>query len=1806
MNRTGFYKRIKKSLSILLALLVAVSLLPAGVLSFDAYAANDNIGDAQNVSGVEFKTLTDLGFSVNTDEVASQLTDGKVPASTRPFALKTIPELMVSGIGAETVIYDVTLDNILGGSVYTNADSITSPSTAIALRSSAFDPTGSGKKSHVAQVTVNNGNNYTGKDSSKVDLVVFDGKEFTSIMISLYPFQLKPTNAGAFISVATGDYDGDGKEEIAVYSPDYGIDGIPRVIIYKYDADTKTLLRSGDKTITGAGGLAPDLALGKCNFYDAEMYEFFSVNLATVPAFGDGCDALAIATSYMRDAHKSDARKEANAVNIVNSSYISVWYNPLIDGGRVTVERLTENWSAYNSTDDTRYEIMMFPSVTAGDINNDGVPEIVVAGYRINNPNYRSLNGSELDHDRFLITYCSYDTAKGGFVLQRPFQWVSFKDHQFIELGKGISNGANDDDWVKTPLVMTIFAERGPDVNNSVFVGGYVLALPTLDASRQNASTDEFNMGIYGGYDKGPKEGLTSTNLATTFRIRYAAPLKNYDGSFASTNKAVAEVVSGNFISDPLGREQVIFTYFVKNYGSMGIGSYDAVYCFLNYRGEINGAVNDISVGSTPGDLVGFFSKQPYDNSSLPTLSLASPDMDDDSTMVRYTEIQPDYFFSDPQVICVLQAAPYFKELDYDASPDTTMTKTSGSVESSDHAVTIGAGASIHMDVDIDASLAIGFNVFAIDVSAALTGSAGWQHSTEWIHSTSLTFASGSSDSVVLTMTPYVRYYYEWWSPEDSEWLPMALDVPMTPRTTQISVDTYDKIAEQNDWKTLRDNALRGSVAGDPTTYSSEKPVTWNLYDKGKSQNYAQGGWLTAGKGSGGITQTISHERSSSHGATWGVGISFSSYAKLVAVGIGIEGSIDYTGGYMWGTFNAADYEGTVPNIPDGHSSLYDYEWEFGTYMVDILEDEMDDNTNDWLNITDQDELRKMADDYGYDTLVLGYRVRSVKRPPYIPAPKLLETTSNSVTFTWPELVKGNVEYYEVAQISGDEEYHLKTIPASALVNGLYTFTDAECYPGKTYQYKVRAFGRGVGLATPGYGMWSAPVYGTTATQEAMDVLNNPKNLNLLEGETAEFSVSYKTTPTGTPTYQWQKLQADDWVNIAGETGTKLTMTNVDLSMHGTQVRCITTARVAGDVYTLNSKVAVLSVYTVTGVTVTPAAVEVNKESSQQFYATVNGDNEPPQEHIWSVAGSDGSSSINENGLLTIGAEETAQTLTVMASSIALSTKHDSAVVTITVEKVEAVVLAVTVLPDTATVEKGKSQLFEAIVAIQGDAEQAVDWTVNSSNVFTSIDENGLLTVGPNESAVTLTITATSKSDKTKLGTATVTIENAPPTLKAPSIQTGSLPDGNVGTVYGEGLTADGDETIFWSVTNGKLPTGLILSRTGVISGTPTENAVFIFTVEARNSAGADSKEYTVEIHTIYNIKFNANGGEVSPEFGVTEADAKLGSLPTPTRANYRFEAWFTAESGGDEVTTDTVFVGDTEIFARWIPVRSGQTNIGGPSKNDPENDGSKVEIGDVENGAVEVDNKEPKPGDKVNIDVKPDEGYKVGDVTVKDEEGNELPVTKNEDGGYSFIYGGNKVKIEVRFIPLGDDPAGWNPFIDIKESDWFHDDVKYVWGEGLMLGTSSNTFAPQSSTTRAMVVTILWRLEGEPAPDGNCPFTDVTADWYANAVTWASENGIVEGYGEGLFWPELSITREQLATILYRYADWKGLDISAGKYTSPPFEDVSEISGYAILAMRWAYASGLLKGRTESTIVPDGTATRAELAAILHRFLEN
>ena len=178
-------------------------------------------------------------------------------------------------------------------------------------------------------------------------------------------------------------------------------------------------------------------------------------------------------------------------------------------------------------------------------------------------------------------------------------------------------------------------------------------------------------------------------------------------------------------------------------------------------------------------------------------------------------------------------------------------------------------------------------------------------------------------------------------------------------------------------------------------------------------------------------------------------------------------------------------------------------------------------------------------------------------------------------------------------------------------------------------------------------------------------------------------------------------------------------------------------------------------------------------------------------------------------------------------------------------------------------------------------------------------------------------------------------------------------------------------------------------------------------------------------------------------------------------------------------------------------------------------------------------------------------------------------------------------------------------PFDDVRRGDWFYDDVRYVYETGLMNGTANRIFAPSISTTRAMIVTILWRLEGSPVVNFAMRFRDVVEDaWYSEAVRWAAANGIVTGYTEQTFGPNDNIAREQLAAILHRYANYKGYDVSVGEDTNIlSFDDAQTISGYAVPAMQWACGAGLMQGSNRK-LLPTAQATRAQVAAMLHRFL--
>ena len=272
--------------------------------------------------------------------------------------------------------------------------------------------------------------------------------------------------------------------------------------------------------------------------------------------------------------------------------------------------------------------------------------------------------------------------------------------------------------------------------------------------------------------------------------------------------------------------------------------------------------------------------------------------------------------------------------------------------------------------------------------------------------------------------------------------------------------------------------------------------------------------------------------------------------------------------------------------------------------------------------------------------------------------------------------------------------------------------------------------------------------------------------------------------------------------------------------------------------------------------------------------------------------------------------------------------------------------------------------------------------------------------------------------------------------------------------------------------------------------------------------------------------------------------------------------------------------------YAAVYDVEIDLGDLFGPSDDEDIDTGK----GDNSTADDELGGDETKPDDKPDT---PDKDDNKSDATATDK------TTQN----YDDLYKENEKKKEAE----AEQKKEWiNNFTDIKESDWYYATVKYVSENGIMNGVESDKFVPASSLTRAMLVTILYRADGSPRSSSDSKFSDVEiTDWYGAAVIWASENGIVNGISETEFAPNNAITREQIATILYRYASAKKYDVTQGGMAVKEYSDYETISSWAKEAMQWAVNAKLINGKTETTVNPLDNATRAEAATVIMRFIE-
>ena len=305
----------------------------------------------------------------------------------------------------------------------------------------------------------------------------------------------------------------------------------------------------------------------------------------------------------------------------------------------------------------------------------------------------------------------------------------------------------------------------------------------------------------------------------------------------------------------------------------------------------------------------------------------------------------------------------------------------------------------------------------------------------------------------------------------------------------------------------------------------------------------------------------------------------------------------------------------------------------------------------------------------------------------------------------------------------------------------------------------------------------------------------------------------------------------------------------------------------------------------------------------------------------------------------------------------------------------------------------------------------------------------------------------------------------------------------------------------------------------------------------------------------------------------VTEKDGKYtAQLPNATK-DYTFTAKYTGMDNYNDVEKTCVVK---------VTRKSSHSSSSGSSTTSA----NTVSASTASNGKVALDKSTAKKGDTVTVTVTPDAGYQLDKLTVTGAKGKTVDVTKKSDGKYTFTMPDSKVTITPTFSKIEDTKPSKNGFDDVASSDWFADAVKYVADKGLMNGTDDNQFSPNASTTRGMLMTVLARYAGEDTTGG--------ATWYEKGMNWAKAKGVSDGTN-----PNADITREQLVTMLYRYA---GSPATNGSLDN--FSDASTVSSYAVNAMQWAVANGIVNG-SNGKLNPQNNATRAQVAAILMRFCE-
>ncbi len=520
------------------------------------------------------------------------------------------------------------------------------------------------------------------------------------------------------------------------------------------------------------------------------------------------------------------------------------------------------------------------------------------------------------------------------------------------------------------------------------------------------------------------------------------------------------------------------------------------------------------------------------------------------------------------------------------------------------------------------------------------------------------------------------------------------------------------------------------------------------------------------------------------------------------------------------------------------------------------------------------------------------------------------------------------------------------------------------------------------------------------------------------------------------------------------------------------------------------------------------------------------------------------------------------------------------------------IVTSVTVSPKNATLNKGEALTIDSFVRGEGNFSKEIVWTIEGEvSQGTYIARDGFLYISPSETAESFYVMAKSKESGNIADSCFITVGS--------NVNADVTPNGSRERPF---LISSEDDFLAFTeaMISGEKYNSVHFKQTANLDLSKIESYKGVGSAQAFNGI-YDGNGYTINIA----IDSDADGCLFPYTSGVI---MNLGVTGSVTNKTYTGAICRSLRSGGTIINcwSDAAVTGRDIGGIAW-------TNYGVVSNcyfsGSLAGTGVVWPIAQNQSGAKTLNN------------------YYLGSVYFEEEAAIQITASHLKNDLSSWLNRDMEESISVSAIPYSmkkwskgdispcfavnevaqEKPEWKNPFTDVNTNDWFYDGVKFVNENGFMNGVNAKEFAPGNNLTRAMLVTVLYRLEGSPSVFGGLPFSDVEeGSYYEFAVAWAKNNGIVNGTTETTFSPNVNLTREQIAAIMHRFAKYKGIDVSVGENTNIlSYDDFFEISEYAIPSLQWTSGSGLMKGKSESTLNPKDYSTRAEIAAILNRFIE-